>query len=456
METLQTNKNRRGSCDIMKWLFALCLLIVFTHIVSATTYNAEYNLSKLPISTNVSYNFSLAPGGTMFFNTVQDDGNLTMMFPSNISFGNVSMKEALFQYSLNFFVSENTNYTIFEEIINVTNSINNGSQLLIFQVKVLNDPLPFAGDENYLIVSEDGKSIQIYTFSVIEFNQTHNVSIEAPPYSNVTVSCVGHFMSCDPIYHLGASPFAKIPIQIAVPRDTMGGMYGGNITLSRGNSSANIEMKITVQYRDDLYRIIQYDVWDESCYDTPERLAECYKEQARYNAEIANRLLERINSCNQQNATQKETVVINETIKYVEVGNVDEKLMKDYNKLRTQFIDLTSVYSDTVNQYNKCVNENNRLGTEVSVKLEQLGEEVLLKKSNITRSAEIEKQQYKQNTFKFVEKFVFYLMVLVFLLIVGGAYLKQRWVIQEYHPKFLWFLLFVVFVFWILLKYFEG
>lgn len=432
----------------------MMLLCMFT--VQGLTFEESYNLTDLPAYGTFSYNFSLAQNEEIFVSLLQDEGNVTLEYPAVIQFGNDTQKQLDINYSLAFFSEYEGNETLFEEILEVSNSVNNNTELIIMQFTVEHESL-FNLTNSFLGVSDDGKKVEIRTFSVIEFNETHYIPIEAPEDTSVSVLCTGQFITCPRIVNTSTtSTKVNVPVEIHIPKDTQEGAYSGGVNISLGTKSGYIEFDFIIEYRDDLYRIIQYDVWDESCYDSTERLAQCYKEQARYNAEIANKLLERTaQECGEDNET-KQNIIINETIKYVEVGNIDPELFNKYENLNEQFTQLAQVYGETVTEYDECLAKNKELADEVTRETKLLGEEVLLKKSQLQDDYEEKELELKSSLITKSQTVLMYLCIALFSFIFIGAWLKQRWIINEYHPKLLWLLLLIFAGMWVYLQYFWG
>lgn len=415
----------------MKPIHIILALLLCVPCVLGVDWNATYNISELPVQDVVSFNFSLMQNESMYFTLVEQDNRSVFNYPSEINFTNETQKELNINYTLPFFADYVGNKTLMYGLFSVSNSVNANVVFLNLTYEILHYPLNTNGTNEtpYMTMEDNGKRVVINTFTAISFNQSHEIRVKAPVGSIVNVVC-GTYISCPSSILVNESEDVRFDARIYIPEGEPPGNYTSHATVMLGNNTGTVNFSITIR-GDDIYNVILYDVWDESCYDTPESLAECYKKQAQYNAQVANALLGRIEEGNVSSFCD-ETVIVNETIKYVEVGNIDPDLLKSYDQLRTDYNDLTEEYTLVSSKFKKCIDDKGNLEHKVADETEKLSNEFILKRSNLEKE-QIEKEEQAKKDLK---GRVSWILGLVFLflclsLLIGG-YMKANWMIKDF------------------------
>lgn len=434
----------------------IIILILLTSIttVMATDYEltVQYNLSELPKMNSFQINFSLAPNETIYFTEVSNDPKTILNYPTQINLNeNTTIAQWIVNYTIPFFSDFSDNYTIIEDIIGVTNSINDNLLLVKLNYEIFHPPLwnITEPEEPYLLLTDGGKNVEIYTFSAIDFNESHAIKVKAPNGATINVEC-GQFLSCPENVTVTENDEVSIIANIFIPKGQIGGNYTSFATVSVGNNTGTINFSITVRM-DDIANLILYDIWDESCYDSPENLAECYKIQARYNSEIANALLQRIQS---GNYSCQDISTINETVKYVEVGNIDPELLKDNRDVRERYNTLSQDYSQLSTEYTSCMNEKTDLQGKVQSETEELSNEFILKRSSLERET-LEQQEEMRQELKNKLNWIIAILFFFFLTIyVGGIYLESQWVLHNFPKKIVGVITLSILIGWIIFRIF--
>lgn len=434
------------------FIISVSLLLVCVSNVSAdVSVNVTYNITDLPVDGQFLINFSLAPNESIYFVDIDNDAHTTLTYPSSITLDeNTSVAQFWVNYSMPFFADYSDNQTLIEDVIGVTNSVNTNLLLLKLQYWLLHPSLlNSSGNESYLTLSDGGKKVEVYTYSIIEFNQSHEIKVKAPNGATIDVTC-GKYIYCPNKVNVSANNETSVVVDVVVPQGELGGTYPSYVTLTNGNNSGTINFSIIIR-NDDISNLIVYDVWEESCYDSPENLAECYKKQAQYNSEVANALLKRLQ---EGNYTCDVGTEVNETIKYVEVGNIDPDLLQANVDLREKYNGLSNDYSILSTKYTSCMDDKTRIEGEVQQETETLSNEFILKRSNLEKET-LEKEQEMKEVFKSKINWILGLVSFLFLLIfVGGSYLESQWALQYFPKKLFGIMTAILFVGWIMFNIF--
>lgn len=395
-----------------KIIFLLTFLILLSSVKANVEWEQYYSIDNLPILDTASFNFSLTPNSTISITEIQNDGRTTFIFPSQIVLNDTtSIAELVMNYSIPFFINYTGNETLLENIFGITNTLNSNLVLLKIRFRIQHTPIININTSGKLII---GKGVDIISFAGKEFNTTHRVTINAPLYTEVNITC-GDYLDC-PIRT--TAPYFDVKIHI--PKTIIKGNYSTNILLQSGNKTGNRTIYIFIK-EDTIYDTIMYGLWNESCYDTPEQLAECYKAQARYNSEVANALLERLK--NESNCE----MIYNETTRYVEIGNIDPILFEEYNSLRDQYNKLAGDYTILSDLQTSCINTKEQLNSQITGETENLSNEFILKRSNLEKSIEEEKRKVRGN----LSKMFLYLTILGIILMFTIKYMENQWMIQS-------------------------
>lgn len=440
---------------ILLIMFILCLFNVNAD-VNATNItqilNVTYNISELPMDGTFYINFSLLPNESISFGEISNDEHTNLNYPSSILLDeNTDVAEWYVNYSIPFFADYSGNETLLEDIIGVTNSVNNNLllvklQYLIFHPSLLETP----NNESYLILKNGGKDVEIYAYSIVDFEQNHEIEIIAPYGDTVDVTC-GKYITCQP--HVNVTDVnnkTKIIVNIKIPQGELAGNYTSFVTMKNGNNSGTINFDLIVR-SDDVANLIVYDVWEESCYDNPENLANCYKKQARYNSEVANSLLARLNS---ENYTCDYDTIINETIKYVEVGNVDPDLIEANKEIREKYNTLSTDYTTLSSKYTNCMDKKTNLGNIVQKETEELSNEFILKKSNLEKGTILKEEELKK---EFKSKFnmvIGWLFIIFLVILFIGIYLESQWIITNFPKEIFGIICIILFICWVGFNFF--
>lgn len=421
-------------------LLSCMFILLCVHIVNADVeWVLTNNLTDLPIQGTINYNFTLAENSTIFFDEVQSSkANFT--FPANIWLDNTTNAELEINYTFPFFSGYSGNQTLDETVIEVSNNLNSNMVLLKFLFTTLHDPLSVEGNITpHLVLEDSGKLVQVYTVSGVNFNQLHTITVKANQTSIVNINC-GDFLTCPSNVTVPDNyDSVSFDVNINISDETIPATYLSYVNVSAGNSTGEINFEIIVS-GDVLYNTIRYQVWDESCYDSPERLAECYKEQSKYSADVANAMYEELKAGNYTTTTE---VQVNETIKYVEVGNVDPELFKDNKNLREKYNTLANEQTSCASKLDICVIEKGKLQTQVAIETEELSSSYILKRSKL----EQESNASKGKTLSWVFGGLFF--VLLFVLLIG-LYMQNNWMVQQFPSKIVGSLSSVMLICWIL------
>lgn len=438
----------------LKIIFLVISLMILIPTVFATTIEETviYNISELPVTGYFALNFSLAPNESIFFTPVFNDPKTQITYPAQITLDeNTTIAQWYLNYSIPFFTDYSDNYTIIEDLIGVTNNINNNLVLLKLNYKILHPPLwnHTEAEEPYLYLTDGGKQVIVNTFSAVDLNQSHAININAPNGAIINVSC-GQFLSCPDQVIVDNNNKTSVVVRIFVPKGQAGGNYSSFATVSTGNSTGTVNFTINVRL-DDIANLILYDIWDESCYESPERLAECYKIQARYNSEIANALLKRLQA---GNYSCEDITKVNETIKYVEVGNIDPELLRDNQQLREKYNTLSKDYSALSTKFGSCMSENTELQTKVQDETEMLSNEFILKRSSLERETieqQIEARKEMTRKLNWIIGILFFFFLTIYF---GGIYLENQWVLHNFPKKLVGAITLCIFIGGILFRLF--
>ncbi|MFC1754377.1 hypothetical protein ACFL96_13460 [Thermoproteota archaeon] len=416
-------------------------------------WNTTYEINELPLTDRASFNFSLAPNGSLYFFVVEQDDKSIFDFPDQIDFGNDTIKQLDINYTLPFFGDYDGNKTLMNGLFAVNNSLNNNTAFLNLTFEILHYPIMIENttNESYMTMEDNGKKIIVTTFSAITFNQTHEIRIKAPQDAIVDVEC-GTYLICPDNVTGNNTDDVRFNVRILVPEGELPGNFTSFANVSIGQNSGQVEFSITIK-GDDIYNVIMYDVWEESCYDTPESLAECYKRQAQYNAQVANALLGRIEEGNVSSFCE-DNVVVNETIKYVEVGNIDPELLASWDDLRVDYNDLSAEYTLVSSKFKKCIDDKGSLEHEVADETQKLSEEFIVKRSDLERDTIAKEEEAKdkaKDRVSTILMIIFLLLVVVFLV---GSYMKANWMIADFPYVVVGGIAVFVFLCWLAVKIF--
>jgi len=434
-------------------LFLLISIILIPNINAEEiiiTLNTTYNISELPIMGMHELNLSLTPNATLEFKEIQSNPKAILNYKNKIELDtNTSIAEWKIEYIIPFFADYTDNFTIIENIIAVNNSINDKIVLIKLEQTILHPPIinQTTSNETYLQLKDGGKQVEIYTFSAIDFNQTHHIDIKAPNGAIINITC-GEFITCPSNTTIIENNETRINAQIFIPKGQIGGNYSSFVTLTTGNNTGTINFTIIVRM-DDISNIILYDIWDESCYESTESLAECYKIQARYNSEIANALLERLRT---ENLSCDITERLNETIKYVEVGNIDPELLKDNRELRNKYNTLSQDYGTLSTEYTTCMTQKSSLETQIIRETEELSEEFILRRSSLEKETLEKQNQIRQDYINKMNNIIGILFFFFLILWLGGIYLESQWAITGFPKKIIGIILLIIMLGWIIFR----
>ena len=431
-------------------LFGMMLVLLTVAVRADFDYNIarQYNLTQLPVTDYVELNFTLQPNATVYFNEVQFDNITSLTFPASITIpANETVANFILNYTVPFFGGYTGNSTLFENIIAVTNTVNTNLVLLKLQF-LIEHPRIEANETNitepYIEVLDEGKLVQVQTFSALDFNRSHPIEIRAPNGSEVNVTC-GQFISCfSPIVMPSDTDELLYYVDIAVPQGTLPTTYNSYVLFKIGNQTANIDFEIIVE-GGDLYNVILYDVWDRDCYDSPEQLAECYKQQSRYNAEIAQQLLEELET--RETVCTKE---VEETIKYVEVGNIDPELLDSYDDLRKDYDTLSTDYSTLSLKYTACVEQKDEISKQVTTETAELSNEYILRRNALEKEMQDETREAKEQVRRIFNWILGVLTIGSLIVLLGGAYAESQWVVRNFPKKWMFILFLFFLILWII------
>lgn len=441
------------------------ILLIFTMILFAVSVNASlvsvkhFNWTDLPVTGIESFNFSLVENETIMATLIQSDGHSNFTFPLNVTVKNgTNMTSWYVNYSLPSFFNYSGNSTRFDNLFGITNTYNPNLLLLELNFVVHHPPLieePEEPPEAWMDVNEDGNHVEVKTYSVIDFNRTHTVTIAGLNGSLVNITCTGKFIHCPSNVAIGANNMTTVDIEIMVPAYTETGVYESKATFSQGNKSGSVTFSIDVEFRDDIYKVIQYDVWKPECYDSPENLAECYKAQSRYNAEVASSLLKKIDSCDVK-CECNETVIVNETIKYVEVGNIDRTLFDNFDELRGEYMQCSRDYSDVSRRLKDCIDENYDMKNDFSNERNVLGNTILLKEKEYIEEYEQKSNDAEDRGKVIVMKFLWTMFWFSLAFLVIGKYFESVWWIKHFPTKLAIIFILMTAIIIAIFKFFIG
>lgn len=419
----------RKRCKGFFVLLASVLSLFTISSVSANLVeNITMNISELPKEGNFSYNFSLRDNETIFFSLIQNDSRTKLDFPGQISLNGTNHTPWEVFYDVKYFADYTGNYTKLQDIIGITNSYN--SNLVLMEINYFILHQQEEKEKSYLNVQKDGTQVNIRTYTVVEFNRTHEVILHAPENRIVNISC-GKFISCPNGINVSGNGKGVFKGEIYIPKDYETGTYDSFIEMTLDNRTSRINFTIEVEYRDDIYDILNYDIWDSSCYDSPEKLAECYKNQARYDEELANALLKRLEQKNKTCDCEPE--IINRTkTKYVEVGDVDPELLKENRELRKENSELMNNITRLNNKLASCLDEKTKVREEKNDEIQALTNEVVLKKENLKEEYDNKKQEVENNMKSIYSSFVFYSALILTLALLVATYMVRNWLISSF------------------------
>lgn len=397
------------------WLLGLvlfCIVCVSADVERTLTYN----ITELPMSGNTTFNFTLVENATVFYELIQGDGWSNLSFPTNTTIA-VNNTETTLQidYALPFFADYVEDHTIFENIIAITNDLNNNVVALFLSFDILH---PFGNTTSpWMIIKNEGQLIEITTFTTKSYNKKHKVTVFGNVNRTVNVSC-GKYISCPTSVFINTSEQEEFEAEIDIPLGEPSGEYDSHITLASGNKTGKIKFKIII--KDD--KVLRFFVWNESCFDNETALADCYRAQAIFNAEIVNALLEQCD--------KEET--INETIKYVEIGNIDPELLEANKDLRGKYTDLTQEYTVLSVQFQNCSARRAILEGTVPEEIRKLGDETLLTKNRLIENAKQDAEDARLKNRKALTT----ALASVFFVLIGfllvGLYLQSQLTITRF------------------------
>ncbi len=433
------------------WILFLFLLVLPSVAADVTTLNS-YNLTDLPISGSMRFNFSLSPNASIYFTRIQSDGVSNLTYLPNITLdANHSIAEALFNYTIPFITDYTGNFTTLTNIVGVTNSINNNLALLTMRFNISHPPLlQQSGNESYMIVSNSGRTIQLNVYTVMGYNETRAIQVLAHNNSIIDIAC-GKYLTCPEHVMVMQNDSVQFDVQITVPKGEIAGNYSSYINLSLLNHSDSIDFEIVVR-GEDVYNLMIYDVMDPSCYDDVESLANCYKSQARYNAEIAKVLLERLQA---GNITGRCTdTIVNETIKYVEIGNIDPKLLDSNEECRNQYNTLSGDYSVLTSRLGTCYSDKEELSNAVSKKIENLSIEYITRRNDLESEYQTKIDTAINHARHVCDKVLLTISALLLIIAIVGAFMEARWTMPVFPTKILLAISMFIFLCWGIVRIF--
>jgi len=274
-------------------IFTLMVFLTIIPVSFAIDFQKTYQLTDLPVSESVGFNFSLLPNSTIFFNLIQNDSLTAFQFPKQINLTNSSIADFQLNYSIPFLTTLVGDQTVLQSIVSISNNVNGNIVLLNLKFTVLHPVInASSGNESFFILNDAGRRIEIHTFSAVNYSLSHGVILQAPNNSTITISC-GVYISCPNDVNVTVNNETFFDAQIFIPKQELPGNTTSFIAVTLGNNTRFINFTIEIR-GDDIFNVILYDVFAPSCYDTVENLADCYKQSARYNAEVARNLLNRI------------------------------------------------------------------------------------------------------------------------------------------------------------------
>lgn len=444
---------------ICGWGLIIGLILIQCAHADAT-FNATYNITQLPQYGNVSFNFTLQPNATIYFSGMVNDTHINLTYPNHITLdANHSEAELDLAYYVPYFVDYSGNWTDLESIINVSNDYNNVSVLLFVRFGIYHPP-ELSNLSNltntttpFMTMEDDGKKIVIYSYSAIEFNRTHRVKVLAPNNATLYVTC-GQLLTCPNNVTVIDNNTIEFDNRIYMPENFPPGNYSTYIRVTNGNITGNISIEMRVS-GDDVYNVILYDVWNASCYDSVENLADCYKKQARYNAEVANSLLANLRA-NNLSAICGSNMIANETIKYVEVGNIDPELLDDYNDIRGQYNTLTVRYNTLSDNYRECTDANVAMKNETINIEANLSSEYNDKTEWLYNATMAERERFKERWSYVISGILGTAVVVMTAIILLGLYMRRNWMISYFPTTYLAFVDVFLAIAWAVITFYLG
>jgi hypothetical protein len=415
----------------------LAMILLSSAVYADISKDINYNLQDLPVTSSISFNFSLQPNSTIFFQQMLNNSKVSLQFPANITLNeNNSIANFIVNYTIPFFAEYNTSVTTLPTTIATTNTINSNIFLINLNF-VIATPPPINNNTNQTNITpsmtmlDNGKVVEIQSFTASEFNRTHLVTILGTNGTNLTITC-GSFLTCPTNLTIPQSGTVNITAKIYIPKGQLPGNYTSFFRVKALNVTSEITFRIFVS-GEDIYNIILYDIWNQTCYDSAENLANCYKLQAKYNADVANALIERLRAGN-MSAVCGNATITNQLTKYVEVGNVDPQLYQSYQTVLTKYNQLVTNYNQISNENHKCIVDKANIQVDVEQRTAVLETEFAKKQQDLIIQNELTKDKDKQKLRTTFEWILGLILIVLLGFIMLGMYLESNWAVQHF-PK---------------------
>lgn len=309
----------------------LMLGIVFMFITTSFGYDVlkEYNItdSQLPFVGTEQFLLQLEANQTLFFNSGNYSSEyVSLLFPNNYTFPE---NETNYTLSINYTV-DNINIfqdSVYNESVFINNTYNNITTEILFKynidyvtvvnyTNITNNTITYKVD-----IIDDGYNITISS-NTLPKNGTVKFALTGYPNTTGSITYCGDFLSCPSTFNYDTYGNATITIGYYIPYGQSWGSYTrvfaiqSNNTFKQGKIIFNV---IEPQY------VIEHYVYTDNCFLNKANMIRCVREQQEFDSK---KLADFINQLLKEDKTMCPTV--NETIKYVMQGEINEELRKLY------------------------------------------------------------------------------------------------------------------------------
>jgi len=330
---------------MIKKIIIVLLILVSINSIYSTNITKEINLtySQIPYTSVDSFLLQLSPNETLYFsdlnvtNSINGSNNtinnsysqyLTMSYPFNHTFG---VNETNYTLNINYLVNNfqmnyNSTISIYKNVF-INNSLNNITTSIFYKFNI------FRNISNVTTITNNS---QVYDVQIT--NNGYNITISSntlpkvgsvdftitgTPLQSGTVTYCGEFLTCPTNFIFDSSGNVVLKINYNIPYGQAIGTYTrvfaiqSNNTFKQGTVIFNI---ISPQY------VIEHYVYQDSCFLNKQTMIACVREQQNFDSK---RLSDFINQIMKNDTTTCPKV--NETIKYVMQGEINNDLKTLYN-----------------------------------------------------------------------------------------------------------------------------
>lgn len=412
-------------------MIGIIIVTLLSGVCNAVTIK-EYNITEndLPYTFTEDFDFLLQPNATLYFSPINNSQYINLNYPSSYTFGENETNYTLNVLGLigDFYIGENT--TIYEGF-NISTSLNNITNNVLFKFNIENVPI------NETIIENNS---EVYEVSIIDdgFNVTISSNtlpktgildfeITGYPNQNGTVSYCGDFLNCPSSFTFDNNGEATLSVAYTIPYGQAVGTYSRVIAIQSNGTFR--QSKVFFNIIEPQY-VIKYYVYEDDCFTSKSSMIECVREQQEYDSA---RLTELINELMKEDTSICPTV--NETIKYVMQGEINNSLLmlynsaiKNLNSSRAEIQILRDENKELKLENSELMAEKDVIQTDANTLVKEAQDEAFSVKVNSEKQIEEEKQSTD-------DRLSFWFWFAFWVVLIGGAfsyviysYTKDNWI----------------------------